>query len=64
MNGIHRPSEKGKLDNIKQELRRMKTYILGHSEVRWKGAGSIASDEFTIAYSGAEVITIREELAY
>ena len=43
--------QKGKLENIKQEMRRMKTNILGLSEVRWQGADKITSDEFTIVYS-------------
>ena len=34
-------SQKGKLDNVDQELDRTKLYILGPAEVRWKGAGSI-----------------------
>ena len=43
--------QEGKLENIKQEMRRMKINILGLSEVRWQGAGKITSDEFTIVYS-------------
>ena len=46
--------QKGKLENIKQEMRRMKINILGLSEMRWQGAGKITSDEFTIVYSGGD----------
>ena len=46
--------QKGKLENIKQDMRRMKINILGLSEVRWQGAGKITSDEFTIVYSGGD----------
>ena len=33
--------QKGKLESIKQEMRRMKITILGLLEVRWQGAGKI-----------------------
>ena len=46
--------QKGKLENIKQEMRRMKINILGLSEVILQGAGKITSDEFTIVYSGGD----------
>ncbi|GFO16672.1 craniofacial development protein 2-like protein [Plakobranchus ocellatus] len=44
--------QKGKLENIKQEMERMKLNILGLSEVRWKGAGKITSGGHEIIYSG------------
>ncbi|GFO32942.1 craniofacial development protein 2-like [Plakobranchus ocellatus] len=44
--------KKGKLENIKQEMERMKLNILGLSEVRWKGAGKITSGGHEIIYSG------------
>ncbi|GFO30004.1 POU domain protein [Plakobranchus ocellatus] len=44
--------QKGKLENIKQEMERMKFDILGLSEVRWKGAGKITSGGHEIIYSG------------
>ncbi|GFO50026.1 craniofacial development protein 2-like [Plakobranchus ocellatus] len=44
--------QKGKLENIKQEMERMKFNILGLSEVRWKGAGKITSGGHQIIYSG------------
>ena len=46
--------QKGKLDNIKQEMKRMNLNILGLSEMRWKGAGCIKSDNYTILYSGGD----------
>ncbi|GFO36777.1 craniofacial development protein 2-like protein [Plakobranchus ocellatus] len=44
--------QKGKLDNIKLEMERMKINILGLSEVRWQGAGVITSGNYKIFYSG------------
>ena len=44
----------GKLENVKQEMKRMKINILGLAEMRWKGAGHITSDGFTILYSGGD----------
>ena len=35
--------QKGKLDNIKHEMKRMKIIILGMSKVRWQGARKITS---------------------
>ena len=42
----------GKLDNIKREMERMEISLLGISECRWKGAGTIQSDKYRIIYSG------------
>ena len=33
--------QKGKFDNVKQEMTRMRINILGMCEVRWTGAGLI-----------------------
>ncbi|GFO47125.1 craniofacial development protein 2-like protein [Plakobranchus ocellatus] len=44
--------QKGKLENIKQEMERMKLNILGLSEVRRKEAGKITSGGHEIIYSG------------
>ena len=44
--------QKGKLDNIKQEMERLKINILGISEVRWKDAGLVDSDQHKLIYSG------------
>jgi len=46
--------QKGKLENLKQEMERMNLNILGLSEVRWKGAGCITSDNYIILYSGGD----------
>ena len=35
---------KGKLENVKREMERMKINILGLSEVRWKETGDFMSD--------------------
>jgi hypothetical protein len=44
--------QKGKLDNIKNEMERLKINALGLSEVRWLGAGSFTTDNFLLLYSG------------
>ena len=46
--------QKGKLDNIKNEMERMKINALGLSEVRWLGAGSFTTDNFLLLYSGGD----------
>jgi len=46
--------QKGKLENVKQEMERMKINILGLAEMRWKGAGEITSDGFKVLYSGGD----------
>ncbi|GFN81070.1 craniofacial development protein 2-like protein [Plakobranchus ocellatus] len=46
--------QKGKLDNIKKEMERLKMNILGVSEVRWSGAGKIKSGKYEMYYSSAE----------
>ena len=46
--------QKGKLENIKAEMKRLQINILGLSEVRWKGAGMFSTDGFTLIYSGGE----------
>ena len=44
--------QKGKFGNIKKEKERLKINVLGISEVRWKGAGMITSDNYKLVYSG------------
>lgn len=46
--------QKGKLENVKKEMERLKLNVLGLSEVRWTGAGSFTTDNFTIFYSGGD----------
>ncbi len=46
--------QKGKLENIKKEMERLKLNVLVLSEVRWKGAGSFSTDKYTIFYSGGD----------
>ena len=45
---------KGKLENVKHEMRRMKINVLGLGEVRWDGVGDFVSDEFRVVYSGSK----------
>ena len=47
-------TDPGKLDNIKQEMKRLGINILGLSEVRWKGAGEQVEDGYRIIYPGGE----------
>lgn len=44
----------GKLENIKQEMKRMEINILGLCEMRWLGAGSLISEDVSIIYSGGD----------
>ena len=46
--------QKGKLGNVKKEMERLKLNVLGLCEVRWKGAGSFTTDNYTIFYSGGD----------
>ena len=45
---------RGKLENVKQEMRRLKLNVLGLSEVRWEGEGDFVSDEYRVIYSGSK----------
>jgi hypothetical protein len=44
----------GKLDLVKQEMKRNKVELLGISELRWTGKGHFESDEYKVYYSGQE----------
>jgi len=46
--------QKGKLENIKKEMQRLQLNVLGLCEVRWTGAGSFRTDNFTLFYSGGD----------
>jgi len=45
---------KGKLENVKREMRRLRINIMGLSEVRWEGAGDFESDGVRVIYSGSK----------
>ena len=47
-------NQNGKLEEVEKEMKRMNLSILGLSEVRWKGAGKIESDDVTFYYSIGE----------
>src|SRR5438132_7956068 len=51
---VRKLTDPGKLNNIKQEMKRLGINILGLSEVRWKGAGEQVQDGYRIIYSGGE----------
>ena len=42
----------GKLENVKEEMRRNRLSIMGVSEVRWKDGGDFVSDEYRVMYAG------------
>ena len=44
----------GKLEEVKQEMARVKVNILGISELKWTGMGECNSDDHYIYYSGQE----------
>ena len=44
----------GKLENLKQEMKRFKINILGVCETRLKGNGYFQSDNFRMIYAGGE----------
>ena len=49
-----RPMNQGKLEVVKQEMRRVNIDILGISELRWTRMGEFHSDEHYIYYCGQE----------
>ena len=44
--------QKGKLDNVVQEMNRMRINILGISETRWTGSGEFTVEKHKMIYSG------------
>ena len=44
----------GKLENLKEEMKKNEVSVLGVSEVRWKGQGAIRSGDCTVYYSRGE----------
>ena len=44
----------GKLEEVKQEMARMNTDILGISKLKWTGMGEFNSDDHYIYYCGQE----------
>ena len=44
----------GKLEVVKQEMARVKVYILGISDLKWTGMGEFNSDDHYIYYYGQE----------
>jgi len=44
----------GELENLKTEMQKNEVFVLGFSEVRWKGQGEIRSGDYTAHYSGGE----------
>ena len=49
-----RSPNQGKLEVIKQEMRRLNINILGISELKWTGMGKFNSDDHYIYYCGQE----------
>ena len=46
--------QKGKLEDLKLEMNRYMTNILGVAEVRWKDKGDFLSEDKRVIYSGGE----------
>ena len=46
--------KQGKLEVLKQEMARVKVYILGISELKWTGMGEFNSDDHYTYYCGQE----------
>ena len=46
----------GKLEVVKQEMARVNIDILGISELKWTGMGTLNSDEQCLACSGTQQI--------
>ena len=46
--------QKGKLENVKREMKRYGLNVLGLSEVRWKESGDFMSDDVRVIYSGGQ----------
>jgi hypothetical protein len=44
----------GKLENVKQEMKRLKINILGMSETRWSDSGLVNTDSMKFIYSGED----------
>ena len=44
----------GKMEVVKQEIRRVKVNILGISELKWTGMGEFNSDDHYAYYCGQE----------
>jgi len=42
------------LENLKNEMQKNKVFVLGVSEIRWKGQGEIRSGDYTVYYSKGE----------
>ena len=47
----------GKLEVVKQEMKRVNVDILGISELKWTGTGEFNSDEHYIYYCGQKSLT-------
>ena len=44
----------GKVENLKEEMRRNKVDVMGKSEMRWVQSGELMSDEFRMFYSSGD----------
>ena len=44
----------GKLENLKEKMRRSEMDVIGISEVRWEKSGELMSDEFITFYSDGD----------
>ena len=47
-------NQTGKLENLKQEMKRLRVDLMGVAEVRWTGVGKYTDEEVDFYYSGGE----------
>src|SRR6476619_7569479 len=45
----------GKLENVKEEIRRKRLSIMGVSKVRWKDGGDFVSNGYRVMYAGGPI---------
>ena len=45
----------GKLENVKEEMRRNRLSIMGVSELRWKDGGNFVSDGYRVIYASGPI---------
>ena len=50
--------QKGKLENVKLKMGRLKVQILGISETRWTKSGSFRTDDYAMYYSGGTSMNV------
>ena len=47
-------AQRGKIENLIQETKRMNINVMGVAEMRWKDQGQITNNEYTVLWSGGQ----------